>query len=408
MNEVVFAIIVGALTGLLIAALLGWWFRRQARHLAETVVRSSETARAGELSALLEQVRGQFAALSREALSANTDDFLKLAEVRLQQQTSSGAETLEHKKKLIDAQLEAIGKRLGELGQSLHSSEQHRREAHGSLTQRLQDAAKTTQALQATTDQLRAALANPQQRGFWGERMADDVLRLAGFAEGVNYVKQTQTGEGSRPDFSFYLPNEQVVHMDVKFPIANYLRLQEATEDSQRQALTTAFLKDVRQRVREVTTRGYIDPAAGTVDYVLVFIPVEQVYAFIHANDPQLLDDALAQKVVLCSPLTLYAVLAVMRQVAENFRLQRASYEILELFAEFEKQWGKYGDVVERLGKNLEQALKSYQDLTTTRTRQLERQLDRIQALRAARASAEHAEATHSAPASADEHSPER
>jgi DNA recombination protein RmuC len=121
------------------------------------------------------------------------------------------------------------------------------------------------------------------------------------------------------------------------------------------------------------------------VDYVLVFIPVEQVYGFIHQHDPQLLDDALRQKVVLCSPLTLYAVLAVMRQVAENLRLQRASYEILELFAEFEKQWGKYGEVVDKLGRQLEGALKAYQEMTTTRTRQLERQLDRIQALREAR-----------------------
>lgn len=384
MDEVVIGMIAGAVTGLVIAAGLGWWFRRQGRALAEQLVSESQAQRARELEGVLEQVRGQFAALSREALSANSDDFLKLAQVRLEQQAASGNEQLESKKQLIDAQLEGLSRRLGELGQALTSSEQQRREAHGALSQRLTEAARTTQTLHQTTEQLRQALASSQQRGFWGERMADDVLRLAGFIEGVNYAKQQATAAGERPDFTFFLPNDQLIHMDVKFPIANYLRLLEAEEEPQRAALTGQFLRDVRQRVREVTTRGYIDPAAGTVDYVLVFIPVEQVYGFIHQHDPQLLDDALRQKVVLCSPLTLYAVLAVMRQVAENLRLQRASYEILELFAEFEKQWGKYGEVVDKLGRQLEGALKAYQEMTTTRTRQLERQLDRIQALREA------------------------
>lgn len=380
------AALAGAVIGAAIA--LGVWllFARREQRLLATLVEEAAQARTAELGAIVEQLRGQFATLSREALTANAEDFLTLAKTRLDQATTTQAETLEGKKRLIDAQLEAIGKRLTELGQSMQTQESARRESHGAIRAQLEQTTQTAQQLQVTTEQLRQALANPQRRGQWGERIAEDVLRLAGFVEGVSYFKQV-AGDGKRPDYTFPLPNDQVVNMDVKFPLANYMRVLDAEEEERREALTREFLRDVRNRVREVTTRDYIDPAAGTVDYVLIFIPNEQIYGFIHQHDPGLLDDALRSRVVLCSPLTLYAMLAVMRQAAQNVRLQQASFEILRLFGDFRKQWDKYGDVVEKLGRQLNAALGAYQDLTTTRTRQLERALDKIEALREARES---------------------
>jgi DNA recombination protein RmuC len=177
------------------------------------------------------------------------------------------------------------------------------------------------------------------------------------------------------------LPSGPRINMDVKFPLANYLRFLEAESDLA-DAYRKAFIDDVRNRIREVTTREYIDTADGTTDFVLVFIPNEQIYGFVHETDPQLLEFAIARKVVLCSPLTLFAILAVVRQAADNFRLQQASHEILRLLGEFQKQWHKYGEVVERLGRALESSMKAYAELTGARTRQLDRQLDKIDELR--------------------------
>jgi len=331
-----------------------------------------------------ELLRGEVATLSREALSANTDDFLKLAPKVLEMQTAKGEQTLEEKKKLIDACLQEMSGRLQRLDGLLQSVDKQRAESHASLKAEINRAAQTTDRLNETTSQLRTALANPQRRGQWGERMAEDVLRLAGFIEGVNYNKQKTAAGGNRPDFTFPMPGGQCVHMDVKFPLANYLKMLDAKEDATRSGFRDAFLKDVRSRIREVTTRDYIDPASGTVDYVLVFIPNEQIYGFIHEQDARVLDDAMRQKVVLCSPLTLYAILAVIRQAIENFRLQESSREILSLLADFKKQWGKYVESMEKLGKRLESAMSEYNELTTTRTKQLDRQLDRIDTLQSA------------------------
>ena len=88
--------------------------------------------------------------------------------------------------------------------------------------------------------------------------MAEDVLRLAGFIEHVNYRKQTQVDGGTgRPDFTFDLPKGHVLYMDVKFPLASYLRYLEAGTDAEREAHLKRFLADVRLRVKELAQREY-------------------------------------------------------------------------------------------------------------------------------------------------------
>lgn len=375
------ALIIGLLVGAGLVLLVVILRKPATRELARALSEQAEAQRLQDAQALLDRVRASFTELSQEALGRSSDQFLKLAETRLGTQTKEAETTLDAKKKLIDETVKQIATRLGELDTALRTLEKDRRESHGALVQRLESASRTTTDLQRTTAQLRDALAHPQRRGQWGERMAEDVLRLAGLIAGVNYEQQATTEAGRRPDFTFFLPSERCVHMDVKFPLPNYLLYLDAADDAARDAARAAFLRDVRQRIREVTTREYIDPARGTVDYVLVFIPNEQVYTFIHEHDPGLLDEALERKVVLCSPLTLYAYLVVIRQAAEHFRLEQASREILALLAEFRKEWQKYGDVMERMGRSLTQALEQYEQLANTRTRKLDRQLDRIDAL---------------------------
>lgn len=255
---------------------------------------------------------------------------------------------------------------------------------HGELLARVAEAQRVTEALRATTEGLQRALASPQARGQWGERMADDVLRAAGFLEGVNYVKQRTLPDGTRPDVTFLLPDDRLLHMDVKFPLAGYLRYCEATTDRERAEATADFLRDVRARIKELARPGYADER--TVGFVLLFIPNEAVYGFIHANAPTLGDEALAQRVVLCSPFTLFAVLGVIRQAADAMALQRGADEVLDLLADFSRQWDQFCDRLDALGKHLQTAANTFEQVNGPRRRQLERQLDKVDAIRQRRA----------------------
>ncbi|MGZ5496311.1 MAG: DNA recombination protein RmuC, partial [Candidatus Aminicenantales bacterium] len=143
----------------------------------------------------------------------------------------------------------------------------------------------------------------------------------------------------------------------------------------------TQFLRDVRTRIKEVTTRDYINPEDNTLDYVLVFIPNEQVYAFINQNDPEIMDEALKSKVILCSPFTLFAILAVIRQSLDNFSMEKTAGEILGLVKNFRKEWEKFTDSMEKMGEKLDGAREEYRKMTTTRHDKLDRSIQKIEDL---------------------------
>jgi DNA recombination protein RmuC len=156
----------------------------------------------------------------------------------------------------------------------------------------------------------------------------------------------------------------------------------ETEAESDRVKYKGQFLKDVRNRIKEVTSRDYINPEDNTVDYMIVFIPNEQVYAFINENDFTLLDEALKNKVILCSPITLYAILAVIRQGVENFNLEKTAAQILSLLGTFNKQWEAFQDSMDKMGKRIDDAQDEFGKLMTTRRKQLEKPLQKIEELR--------------------------
>jgi DNA recombination protein RmuC len=140
----------------------------------------------------------------------------------------------------------------------------------------------------------------------------------------------------------------------------------------------------VRDRVTEITTRSYIDPET-TVDCVLLFIPNEGIYSFVHEHDTELVEMALGHRVILCSPFTLFAVLGVVRKAVDSFVLDKTSDEILTCLGGFEAEWQKFSDQVDKVGRQLDSAHKSFESLAGTRRRQLERQLERVDDLRSRR-----------------------
>ena len=238
-------------------------------------------------------------------------------------------------------------------------------------------------SLNTSSSALRDILGNTQVRGQWGERMAEDVFRLIGFVEPVNYVKQTAVADGSsRPDFTIFMPENKKLNMDAKFPLTNYMRYVEAESEQDAEEYSRAFLRDVRDRTREVVGRDYINPEDNTLDYVLVFIPNEHMYHYIQQHGATLVEEALRNRVVLCSPISLFAILSVIRHALDNFAIQQASNEILSELSLFDRQWERFSKQMDLVGKRFELAQSGFEALSGTRRRALERPLARIQAIR--------------------------
>ena len=312
-------------------------------------------------------LRETFSALACQALDANTQ--------RLSLQVGN---TLDGKKELIDQAVTAVNERLEQVRHYLSTLESQRKQDFGQL-------AGAVTSLSSTAGALHQMLASSKRRGSWGERMAEDIVRLAGLQEGVNYFKQSgEASESGRPDFTFELTNGLTVNMDVKFPLDSYKRYVDATDEVLRQSCLKDLVTTVRGHVRAVAGRGYVDPKS-TVPYVIVFLASEHVYSAVLEACPDLIDEAMGMHVVLASPLTLYAMLAVMRQAAEHANITKTADEVSALMGQFFKQWQKYNEEADRLGQRLDSTVKQFETLRGLRTTQLEKPLERIEQIRSSR-----------------------
>ena len=325
-------------------------------------------ARLEQLDEIKKGMESVFKSLASDIAKENRKDFLHIAGEKLKDISKQADENLIKKKELIDQNLGDMKKTL----KSLHDQSVK-------LTGNLETSSKETQKLQESTSKLREILSSSQKRGQWGERMVEDILDFIGFMKDKNYVKQSQVESGEKPDYTFLLPKEKKLNMDVKFPLANYERYINSELEEEREAHRKEFLKDVKNHIKDVAGRNYVNPAEGTVDYVLLFIPNESIYGFINQEDTDLIDYALAKKVLLCSPLTLYAMLSLIYQATRNFAMEEKATEVMNLLDTFRLQWVKYVEVMDKMGRSLETAKKDYDTLVSTRKNQLEKPLTQIE-----------------------------
>ncbi len=313
-----------------------------------------------------DELKDAFSSLSREALDKNQQSFLTLARSQFENLSKSSGQQLDEKKKLIDSTIQDMKSHLENLAKQTT-------ELKGQMENSQQGISRLTD----TTSKLRQILSSSQARGQWGERMVEDILNFIGLIEGVNYKKQSQEGT-DRPDYTFYLPQSKHVNMDVKFPLSHYENFISAESETERNSEKKQFLSDVKTHIKAINKRTYIDPEGGTVDYVLMFIPNESIYTFINQEDKDIIDFSLQNKIILCSPITLYAVLSLIRQAVSSFAMEKQAGEMQKLIGNFAKQWQLFVDKMDTMGKSLGTVQKHFEDLVTTRSRQLEKPMEKI------------------------------
>ena len=370
--------IIIVLISLIIGITIGWILKGRSQPVDSSELQSEINKLTGEKAsaeARLEQLdetkkgmESVFKSLASDIAKENREDFLNLAGEKFKDISKQADENLTKKKELIDQNLGDMKKTL----KSLHDQSV-------TLTGNLETSSKETQKLQESTSKLREILSSSQKRGQWGERMVEDILDFIGFMEDKNYVKQTQVESGEKPDYTFFLPKEKKLNMDVKFPLASYERYINSELDEEQESHKKDFLRDVKLHIKAIASRAYVNPGEGTLDYVLMFIPNESIYGFINQEDTQLIDYALEKKVLLCSPLTLYAMLSLIYQATRNFAMEEKATEVMNLLNAFRLQWDKYVEVMDKMGRSLETTQKDYNTMVGTRKNQLEKPLSKIE-----------------------------
>ncbi len=314
--------------------------------------------------------------------------FYFLGQKFLLQLASTNAEQRKGNKDEIESGVKDIigshEKLLGEITRNLQKELKQSQEGvidlkaqNAAIREQLANTAKVTEGLQVSTEGLRNLLANNRLRGEWGEQVAEDLLMAAGFVEKVNYLKQATTTD-ARPDFTVLLPDGYKLNVDAKFPFDDLITYQEAKTPADKKRALAAFNTAVRNKIREVSSKDYIDPENQTLDFVIMFIPNEMIFSFVYEKLPDINQYASERKVVLAGPFGFTAVLRMVLQAHRNFHHEKSLMQILGLIAKFQEEYEKFGDSMEKLGRQLDTAQKTFMEVEGTRSRQLTRVVEQI------------------------------
>lgn len=250
------------------------------------------------------------------------------------------------------------------------------------------------------TRNLISVLNNNQSRGQWAEFQVEDLLGIMEYKDGVHYESQKIMSSGTKPDFTFYLPDNKTINMDSKFPLNLYMQLSklnldledETLDEISRKQITESIKtknkefidKAIKTKIDETASReGYISPEEDTVDFVLMYIPLENLYHFlltseIGASRTPVIQYAFSKKVILVSPQTLMAYLETIRHSMKLFSLQTDTKNILLAHERVKSEIGKFIDSFDDVTKRLDQTVESFEKLKTTRTNKLEKSFEEL------------------------------
>ncbi len=237
-----------------------------------------------------------------------------------------------------------------------------------SLTEQIKKMHEAYESLSNEANNLvRALKADTKTQGDWGEINLRRILEFTGLKEGLHYFVQpnyqTEEGETFRPDIVVNLPDMRQIIIDSKVSLIGYERYFNATDEIEKEQGIKDHLKSVRKHIQELSDKKYEDlKGINTLDFVLMFVPVEAAYFVALNNDAEIYQMASMKKVLLVCPSTL---LITLQLVSSLWRIDSQSKNVIKIAEQGAKLYDKFVGFVENfteIKSNLDKTLKSYEN----------------------------------------------
>ena len=246
----------------------------------------------------------------------------------------------------------------------INEVERQRSGAYEGLQVQLRQLMQSEQTLQVETARLVQALKAPQVRGRWGEIQLRRVVELAGMLSHCDFMEQStmtnDEGRQLRPDMVIRLPGDRYLVVDAKAPLDAYLRAQDATDENERRKCLLEHAQRIRQHITELSGKRYWQQFETMPEFVVLFLPGETFFSAALQVDPGLIEEGVHQKVILATPTTLIALLRSAAYGWSQMELSKNAIEISTLGKELYKRLSDFGRHWSGLGKDLERAMRSY------------------------------------------------
>ena len=343
-----------------------------AKATAEATLESERRSTREKLALLAsasEEMKAQFSALATAALESSNATFLQIAKGTLEKYQSEAKSELEKREQAVEGLVKPISDSLKQVDEHVRHLEQARAEAYGSIRSQVASLLETQKSLQMETGNLVRALREPQARGRWGELQLRRCLELAGMLDYCDFHEQVSaTSEDGRrrPDVVVKLPGEKNLVVDSKVPLAAYLAALEAPDEATRAARLSDHARQVRQHVDSLAAKSYWSQFEPTPDFVVLFLPGEVFFRAAMDVDPELIEYAAARKVMVTSPITLISLLRAVAYGWNQQNLAENAQKISEAGRQLYDRLCVMTAHVDSLGRKLEGAVKSYNDMLSS------------------------------------------
>jgi DNA recombination protein RmuC len=359
--------------GLLLGALVAWLASRGRQRRLEddvTVLESrikDQDALQLEREAAFEKATTQLATaftdLSNQSLKSNSENFLRLAEQNLNVHQEKAKRELGDREQAIENLIKPIRESLQQSQQQISELEKARSQAYGGIREQLETMQRNQQSLTQETQNLVNALRRPEVRGRWGEITLRRLVELAGMVEHCDFQEQVHSAsdeQAIRPDMVVRMPDQRELVVDVKTPLDAYLEAAEAKDDAQRKLGLERHARNVRDHIRKLASKAYWKQFDRSPEFVILFIPGDQFLSAALNEDPELIENALAQQIILATPTSFVALLKAVAYGWRQLSLAENAEEIRHLAEDLYSRLGVFVSHMNKVGKQLGSSVDNY------------------------------------------------
>jgi DNA recombination protein RmuC len=312
-----------------------------------------------------ERLSNSFKALSAEALQASMAQLTELARAQLRAAQAEAKGDLDKRHAAVEQLVAPLKEQLGRVDQQLVALDRERRESRGRLETQLRTLTETGEKLRTETGALVTALRKPNARGQWGQMQLRKVVELAGMVRHCDFSEQASfvaDETALRPDLVVNLPGGKHVVVDAKAPLQGVLDAYEARDEDERVRHLQDHARLLRKHVKQLSDKAYWTGLDTTPDFVVMFLPGEHLYSAALEVDPDLIEDAMARRVLIATPTTLLAMLRAVGYGWQQERVAQSAQAVSELGRELHGRLLKLSTLLATLGGRLASTVRAYNE----------------------------------------------